>query len=239
MITDVTISSRDMLRKAWAHWPDHSQERINAIAFLQKAPRIAIENVMKFTLEEPLGIARPDLEKLQTTSGSKILGFFDRRERRVVVIRDTREDIRRFTTAHELAHIALHPDLLLHRDRAIAGCESPCTRPTVEREADAWAADFLMPERMIKREFQERYGDCIDGRDLGPATAYAAFGLQFSEARQTIEPLEFVNKGPRYRAFLAATAISFHGNAFMPLAAAFGVSPSAIGIRLCNLKLVL
>lgn len=52
---------------------------------------------------------------------------------------------RRFTLAHELAHLFLHPGKLHHRDEQLADFDES------EAEANRFAADLLMPEWMVWR----------------------------------------------------------------------------------------
>jgi Zn-dependent peptidase ImmA (M78 family)/transcriptional regulator with XRE-family HTH domain len=55
-----------------------------------------------------------------------------------------------FTAAHELGHLLLHLDEY--------GEERELEDPTDEREADAFAAEFLMPDAVFQREWSEAWG---------------------------------------------------------------------------------
>lgn len=57
-----------------------------------------------------------------------------------------------FTAAHELGHLVLHLDDYGHDD------DDDGEDPEHEREADAFAAEFLMPDAVFKREWDETYG---------------------------------------------------------------------------------
>ncbi len=65
--------------------------------------------------------------------------------------------IRNFTAAHELAHAILHEQVEIHRDRALDGTQDRSSRDDVELEADVFAAYFLMPEKLIRAEFEQRF----------------------------------------------------------------------------------
>lgn len=60
---------------------------------------------------------------------------------------------RRFTIAHELAHYILHRNgnkLYAHRDMAI----EENSRKSIEQEANYFAANILMPERLVKEKVE-------------------------------------------------------------------------------------
>ncbi len=63
---------------------------------------------------------------------------------------------RRFTIAHELAHFLLHTDLLedeTFEDHLLRAVGSRWSNAAVESEANALAADILMPWNLIEREY--------------------------------------------------------------------------------------
>jgi len=63
---------------------------------------------------------------------------------------------RTFTLAHELGHALMHAQTGLHRDPKPKD-RSNFKRMPVEREADKFAALFLMPEKLVKQEFMRIY----------------------------------------------------------------------------------
>ena len=72
----------------------------------------------------------------------------------------------RFTAAHELGHFLLHRDLLRHEghlDRlfGIEQSENPVSPLKMKHEVQAnrFAAELLMPSRLVKRYFAEYSGD--------------------------------------------------------------------------------
>lgn len=62
------------------------------------------------------------------------------------------EERRRFTVAHELGHVALHRDGLRFRREQLDEIEGE-TAPGMEAEANAFAAELLMPASLVDREF--------------------------------------------------------------------------------------
>ncbi|WP_234775307.1 ImmA/IrrE family metallo-endopeptidase [Paraburkholderia tropica] len=137
-------------------------------------------------------------------------------------------EVQRFTGAHELGHIVLHPGLPLHRDRPLLG-DGPVPDRR-EREANYFAACFLAPEKLVRRAFREKFGSEILHLDDRVAFAIASNSVQ-DLLRSKTGSLEF----PR----AVATAEKFgFGNHFKSLAQEFGMSPTAMAIRIKELELV-
>jgi len=138
-------------------------------------------------------------------------------------------ELQRFTGAHELGHIVLHPGMALHRDRPLLG-----ERPVLdkrEREANHFAACFLAPEKLVRQAFEQRFH--TDTLHLDDTVAFALVGSKLMQdlLRAKTGSLEF----PR----AVATAARFgSGNHFKSLASEFGMSPMAMAIRLVELGLV-
>ena len=107
-------------------------------------------------------------------------------------------------------------------------------RPRDEQEADAFAASLLMPERLLRPAFVERFDSEIDGRvpdeDL-------AFNLR-PAMRNRVDARELAARGARYRALLVAQTRTWLGVPIVSLAEAFRVSPSAMAIELEEAGLV-
>jgi Zn-dependent peptidase ImmA (M78 family) len=62
---------------------------------------------------------------------------------------------RRFTIAHEIGHFVLHPE----RVSPERGGPANEAGRRVEREANQFAAELLMPEERVRRAFREHGGD--------------------------------------------------------------------------------
>jgi len=134
----------------------------------------------------------------------------------------------RFTGAHEIGHFLLHPGEVFHRDRPISNTPTE-KRPSREQEADYFAACFLASEKLIRQEFEPRFGSLP--LRLTDTVAYHLRKERMQELlRASTESLEF--------AAAVAGARSFGGRNFVPLADRFGLSISAMAIRLQELGFV-
>jgi Zn-dependent peptidase ImmA (M78 family) len=134
----------------------------------------------------------------------------------------------RFTLAHELGHALLHPDGGgIHRDRPLDGM-TRCREPG-EREADRFATFFLMPEKLLRECFVQRFGtECF------VLTDDTAFAL----SRTTSDGVQENNPTIRHLARTLAAAETYNSRSFKSLAAQFGVSIGAMAIRLEELGLL-
>lgn len=88
----------------------------------------------------------------------EIAGYVDNEQKVAKVSRKFAIDVRRFTSAHELGHAILHAEKTLFRDRALDGGAAGSQRPQIEREADAFATYFLMPEVQVRDIFAQIFG---------------------------------------------------------------------------------
>jgi IrrE N-terminal-like domain len=84
-------------------------------------------------------------------------------ERRVVVNAGEPEPRRRFTLAHELGHWVCQ---VLEGHEAPVYCRAPDLTPDadrqLEREANVFAAELLMPEPAVRETFSGAIADCAD-----------------------------------------------------------------------------
>jgi hypothetical protein len=137
-------------------------------------------------------------------------------------------ETQRFTGAHELGHMVLHPGLSLHRDRPLNGEWSATDKR--EREANYFAACFLAPEKMVRDAFAARFG-----RAPLPMNDTVAFALKGNGAQDLMR----TSTGSREFARAVATAGQFGpGNRFDSLSKIFGLSSTAMAIRIEELGLV-
>lgn len=119
------------------HWKNLRRRGISAEALLRRlnifAPPVPVEEIAK-----RLGVS------VHRVSSPGWVG--------AVEVTDVRADIwvaegdalvrQRFTIAHELGHLILHPDDRLFRDSSFMGDRK-------EMEANRWAASLLMPASMV------------------------------------------------------------------------------------------
>ena len=180
-----------------------------------------------------LGYSVQLVESLGQYSGTdelfEVAGVLDNDNADVQISRRFSPDIRNFTIAHELAHTVLHSGSGLHRDRALDGASGGSPRNSREAEADLFASYFLLPEKLVRGAFVQRFKtECFSLDDD------TAFGL-------TLKSLDLVQsrcRTARDLARLLAEAEYYHGVRFDSLARQFGVSREAMAIRLEELGLV-
>lgn len=182
-------------------------------------PEIALRMLgYSFSLEESLG----------RTGAFEIAGLLDALAGEVKVSRQMKAEIRLFTTAHELGHIILHPQLNeAHRDRPLDG--SVISRTPREKEADKFASSYLMPSIPVRDKFAAIFG--TDKFVLSDVTAFAL--LRKGEVEARLETIDL-----RGLSLKLASAERYNGRQVVPLATQFKVSPTAMAIRIEELKLL-
>ena len=162
--------------------------------------------------------------------GPEAAGVWDRDRSTILISTRYSYETQRFTGGHEIGHFILHPkigDRELHRERPINGSRG--SRPLIEREADYFSLCLLMPRQAIIREFSARFGS-KHPLVLNETVAFylkADMGQLFSQA-----------PGSLLFAQTVANAQSFGRQPFKSLASYFGVSPTAMAIRLQELGLI-
>lgn len=185
-------------------------------------PEVALRVLgYEFFLEESLGIFP------SPTGAYEVAGILEALPGKVSVSRKMKPQVRLFTMAHELGHIVLHPQLReAHRDRSLDG--SVTSRTPIERQADRFASSYLMPAKLVRARFVAMFG--TDDFFLTEATAFALLKMDEADARRVL-------KNSRGLAMTLATAERVDGRQVIPLANQFKVSPTAMAIRLEELKL--
>ncbi len=88
-----------------------------------------------------------------------------------------------------------------------------------------------MPEKQLRRKFNQFFGLQLDGSTHEAATRFAAAALC------QVDEIKFASS-LRFRAMIVAEARTYRGRNFTPLAQTFGVSPTAMAIQLEFLGLV-
>jgi Zn-dependent peptidase ImmA (M78 family) len=159
--------------------------------------------------------------------GIDVAGIIDQDNMRVSISRRFTPLIRNFTAAHELGHVLLHRQSGLHRDKPIDSGGGG-QRDMIERQADFFAACFLMPKKLLEERFHQRFADVLSSREN------LAFLL--NRSGDTKVDKELSTKRGLARAL--ASLSSINGHAVMSLAEQFKVSVEAMAIRLEQLDLV-
>jgi len=86
---------------------------------------------------------------------NKISGAYEREKKKIYVDENDVIERQRFTLAHELGHHILHKNVkteYLPRQESYWGEE----KPDIEKEADFFAACFLMPKELVIKVFKEK-----------------------------------------------------------------------------------
>lgn len=139
----------------------------------------------------------------------------------------------RFTMAHEIGHHVVHGSGNYLRTTR----ESQLRRHAdqlQELEAETFSALLLMPEQAVRSHFQGRFRGSIQRNRLDEATAF----FLGQGTGKKLNTLDLRRMEALELAKLLARALSFGGPPFERLFKAFGVSISAMAIRLIDLKLV-
>ncbi|MQA20324.1 cyclodeaminase/cyclohydrolase family protein [Rugamonas rivuli] len=201
-------------------WPDN-QVPTDSVELL--SPEVALRLLgYGLEFEETLGT-------FPSPSGTfEVAGMLEAVKGTVSVSMQMKSDVRLFTSAHELGHIILHPQLTeAHRDRPMNG--TVVSRAPMEREADRFASSYLMPTRLVAERFLKIF--VTDQFVLSESTAFAMWGVAGAVERRKI-------KNRRDLCRVLATAERFNGKQVVSLANQFKVSPTAMAIRLEELELV-
>lgn len=171
-------------------------------------------------------------ERLDTDyrGGGGAAGVWRRDRSTILVSTRFSYEVRRFTAAHEIGHFMLHPrvgDRTLHREFPVEGTNAQ--RTSIEKEADYYAACLLMPSGWVRKMFEARFGT----KAPLALTETVAFHLGADYGQLFSQP-----GGSLLFAKTVARAEKFGGMPFKSLAQYFGVSPTAMAIRLEELGLV-
>ena len=159
---------------------------------------------------------------------SEAAGLIDHNEMVVRISSRFSEKTQRFTAAHELGHAVLHDSNSgMLRDFAVSGPTH--RRDPREAEADKFASCFLMPRRLLARQFMALFG--CEQIIRGDARSFAVHGA--SHERTGLNQSD-----GRGLSLYLARAIGFDGRYFKSLAEQFKVSDTAMAIRLEELGLV-
>ncbi|HEY2181029.1 MAG TPA: ImmA/IrrE family metallo-endopeptidase [Solirubrobacteraceae bacterium] len=123
-----------------------------------------------------------------------LFGFFQREQRGAGIVLHSGHplSVQRFTAAHEYAHYALGHELSQDSHQELFGAAG---LPLQELEAQAFAAEFLMPLPLVNRAL-DRLALPREPRILTPIEAYQLSLEMGSSYRATITQLRQLNKIP-------------------------------------------
>lgn len=159
----------------------------------------------------------------------KVAGTLDRQQNQVAVSTEFKPATVRFTAMHEMGHWIMHPDKIMHRDKPITGSTIE-PRPQKEREADYFAACFLMPARLLGNIFSDLF--------LTRIPLHINETVAFHLDPHDPQSLVLADERSLQREMAVARCRSFGDNHFPSLAERFRVSEAAMAIRIKELKLI-
>ncbi len=165
-------------------------------------------------------------------SNFEAAGLLDRRRRIIAVSSKFPYPVQKFTGAHEIGHYLLHPsfgDGTAHRDRPMFGVQEG-GRPVYEQEADYFAACLLVPKKLLLSAFQARFQT--------KTPLQLTDGVAFSLGIKNPSHLFSAPRGSLSFPIAVAAAQSFGGRRFDSLADCFGISPTAMAVRLRETEMV-
>lgn len=163
-------------------------------------------------------------------TGSRIAGLIDRQSNKIAVATEFGGKVQLFTGAHEIGHLVLHEDTVMHRDRAFDGSPLQTPRPPAERQADRFAACFLMPQKLVLQQFEFMFC-CTEQLRFSDAIAFHLDPVNPNR-------LLYASKDSGERELALARCTRFNNRDLVSLAQQFGVSDSAMAIRIKELELV-
>lgn len=227
---------RQLYRRRFEIWPDPPA-----------SPFEIIEPSFALWLEGILYKEVPQIYDFVEGSSGKpryqqLAGIFDPAARTVSVASNFGEEIRRYSAAHELAHLILHTaegqERRLFRDPPVSEIErTRKRRPEIEREADLFAAEFLMPSKLLKAVFRQYFGrETLAGVPLDEEIVAWLSRRVLPRQQFTVQQLRAMSS--RNLAGLLARSRPWDTSSdSLTLCARFRVSDIAMAIQLEDLKL--
>jgi Zn-dependent peptidase ImmA (M78 family) len=197
------------------------------------------------TPDKPLDILNPEsaikaigyIFNKQTTLGQhkvngklfEVAGLINNQTNEISISEHFTPEIQRFTAAHELGHAILHKQNVLHRDRALDGSHDTLARDKTEKQADKFAAYFLMPKKQVVKIFTSIF--LTNKFVINDLTSFALTSDPVGDLTKECGNLRGLSRK------LASTE-SYNGKHFPSMAKRFNVSEEAMAIRLEELELL-
>jgi Zn-dependent peptidase ImmA (M78 family) len=218
--SDIELAVRSVHRLLWRSRADQNDRSVDPVQLLDPAQALRLLGFKVESLDS-LGQYRKNGQLIE------VAGLLDQRAHKVEISGQFPVPFRRFTCSHELGHAVLHPHLdAVHRDRSLDGSE--LSRDLVEWQADRFATLFLMPARLVREQFTRRFLNVPFA--LSQDTLFALGREAAMRLREKPELREI--------SLLLAYTRNFNGEQFSSLAQHFGVSLTAMAIRLEELGLI-
>ena len=224
----IRSQARELSVKTWTHVREKQKGKLKLVNMLPFAPRVTITEVLEWSFNEPREIGH-----IEVVGGAEreIAGILERKSRTITVASKFSSQIRRFTAAHELGHLVLHRAIQSFRESPITDERLQQQRRTpIEREADLFGAEYLMPSRLVQDLYRRSFGDVLESSSIDEGISfYFAGGHSISDLRamDLLDLAKIVAQTPPI-----TTADS------RPLTEIFGVSAFAMAMQLLDLALV-
>ncbi len=221
---------------------ENSARELQLKLWASRQELIGSKNVSPLSVLEPqlaarlLGVNYKTAERIMNpgfgTGGiaQEYAGQIDRSHNIIVISKRFPEMVKRFTGAHEIGHFQLHKGTVHHRDLPIKGLNLNLNRSIEEREADYFAACFLMPKKQVITAVQTM----LRGELPLIMNDHLAHLLHPSDPEAILR----ANSDSLEPYFSLASCRFLYGKPVIPLADQFMVSPQSMAIRLKELKII-
>lgn len=156
-------------------------------------------------------------------------GVIDQPNKVVYISKSFKREERNFTAAHELGHAILHSQAIIHRDRPLDGSRNINPKDPLEYQADKLATYFLMPRKLVVKEFKGWFG--VSKFTLNEDNCFLHFNLSPSQLRKEV-------KTPRGLSLKIASLEKQYNGRYVSISNLFKVSKTAMARRLEELDLV-
>jgi hypothetical protein len=223
----VSAAARDLLIQTHTRLSQRRGEPVPHHEFYPVRLDVLVEEVLGWRIERVSSVGHHGDEMTL----DPIHGTSDFADRLITIAVDTQRPARQnFTLAHEIGHIVLHSDLDLvrarrvHSVRSVKGVPQDKALWRLEREANLFATELLMPPKAVRVQFESTFG-CSS---LDVQAAIRKTQAPSSDWRDTELLVKASEAVAAHREF--GTESSMHEF--------FGVSRTSMGVRLRELGLV-
>jgi hypothetical protein len=221
---EVRSRAREILRRLYDLKVERAGRRLSGEDFFPVDLNSLVRDVLRWKLEEVGNLG------FQADCLSPVTGRCEHDSRTIYVAVDTADSERqkRFTLAHEIAHAVLHAKAAGTNRRVISALPAHSRRQRrhagPERDANIFAEELVMPEKAVRHEFSARFGS-------------STLWIGSLQTRAIVEAKPLTSSGEDLMDAALAVATSRQDGG-RSLADFFGVTPTAMAIRLLRLRLV-
>ncbi|MGH2397395.1 MAG: ImmA/IrrE family metallo-endopeptidase, partial [bacterium] len=219
--------ARDALLQYYKQLSEYSGKRLDADDFFPVQGEEMIRVVLQWQLEEVADVG-------WTVCHDRVRGRCDYDNKKILIAVDavSGPGERNFTIAHEIGHAVLHGHMVglggaLNRTKSAGRRPLPELRSTgqrIEREANIFATELLMPEKSVRDRFERIFGR-------------PALWLGSSQIRSKLVGVRAMPE-PELEQVAAFIAEYKAEHETRSLVGSFGVSRSAMALRLRELGLL-